>query len=90
MSDREIHHHGGATALVFGLGIGAWLVLRDEKASQHHAAAVAPRPVPVHTVIVHSVTTRVVHAGMPGWGMVVIAVVALGVACAVFTTRRSA
>lgn len=88
MSDREIHHHhGGATALVFGLGIGAWLVLRDEKAARHHAAA-APRPVPVHTVIVHDVTTRVVHSGMPGWGIVVIAVVALGVLCAITLARR--
>jgi len=78
MSDREIHHHhGSATALVFGLGIGAWLILRDEKTAAHHPAA-APRPVPAPTVIVHSVTTRVVHAGMPGWGMVVIAVVASG------------
>jgi hypothetical protein len=48
-----------------------------------------PAPSPARTVIVHTITTKVIHSGMPGWGMVVIAVVALGVLCAVTLGRSS-
>ena len=73
------------SAFALGLGVGAILILSGEK-TDHHVAA-APKPAPVRTVIVHSVrtvhvvTTHVVHAGMPGWGMAVVAVVALGIVC---------
>lgn len=48
----------------------------------------APAEPATRTVYVHTVTTHVVHSGMPGWGMVVIAVVALGVVCSL-AWRRS-
>jgi type IV secretory pathway VirB2 component (pilin) len=51
---------------------------------QHPSVAVSkPRTV---TRVVHETVTKVVqeHSGMPGWGMVVLGVVALGVLCAIF------
>jgi hypothetical protein len=97
MSNREIHHHhGGATALVFGLGLGAWLVLRDQKAANHHpAAVVAPKPVPTHTVIVqhvtHTITRVAAHSPVSGTVIAVIAVAAIlaGIACVAITRGTS-
>jgi hypothetical protein len=93
MAGREIHHHhGGATALVFGLGIGAWLVLRDQKAAHHHpAAAPAPKPIPTHTVIVqhvtHTITRVAAHSPVSGSEIVIIVIAAIlaAIACVAIT-----
>lgn len=78
---------GKPTALVFGLGIGAILILWSEK-PQHPAAA--PKPV-TRTVVVHETVTRVVHAAAHSglnWPEAAVAIVALGILCAVMFGRR--
>jgi hypothetical protein len=71
--------------LAFGAG-AAWIAWQWKDGGRHAAAG---KSAPVRTVIVHTVTTHVTHSGMPGWGMVVIAVVALGVLCALTLGRSS-
>ena len=68
---------GKPSVLVAGAGLGAAWILWTGK--HHDAPAAAPKPAPVHTVIIHSVThtvTRIAeHFPLTGTEIVVIAVV---------------
>jgi hypothetical protein len=79
---------GKPAALVAGLGIGAGLILWNDK-PPHPAAA--PKPV-TRTIYVHQTVTKVIqatgHTGLPPWAVVVSAVVAFGSLCGL-AWRRS-
>jgi len=80
---------GKPTALVFGLGIGAILILWSEK-PQHPAAAATPV---TRTVVVRETVTRVVHAAahspVSGTDVVLITVAALVVFLVLALNRRA-
>jgi hypothetical protein len=81
MSGREAAVAAGLVIITIGA------LCEADNQPQHHAA---PKPVPVHTVVIHEITTRVVtrHAGWPvaGWQIMLMVIVAVVVAGGVAIT----
>jgi hypothetical protein len=54
------------------------------------APAAAPKPAPARPVVVQHTITRVIHSGMPGWGIVLTALAGLGICCFLAWRREQA
>jgi hypothetical protein len=80
----QSHRIGKPTWIVLAFGVGAcWY------AAEHWNTSPAAKPAPAKVVVIHETVTKVAHAaGGLNWPEALVAIVALGILCAVMFGRR--